>query len=84
LPLRCKYIDLFQQIKIIKEKMEAIYKINIRSTLNVMQPGDVFEFSRKYRSATIRTTASRLKEEEGKFYSITTKNQEKIVVTRIS
>jgi hypothetical protein len=65
--------------------MEAIYKINIRSTLQGMQPGDVFEFPKAdYLSLTIRSTASMLKESCGKAYSVSAKQPEKIVVTRIS
>ena len=66
--------------------MEPIYKINIRSTLNGMSLGSVFAFPKdKYRSTSIRSLASVLKEQEGKSFSISIKKEPgKITVTRIS
>ncbi|MDR2057558.1 MAG: hypothetical protein LBP83_04625 [Dysgonamonadaceae bacterium] len=65
--------------------METIYRINIRSTLLGMHPGDVFEFPKKdYNSLSIRASATMLKEAFGKAYSVSAKDPEKIVVTRVS
>jgi predicted Zn-dependent protease len=65
--------------------MEAIYRrINIRRTMQSMQPADVFEFSREeFKASSIRTTAASLKENYSQAYSVSVKN-EKIVVTRLN
>jgi hypothetical protein len=65
--------------------MEIIYKINIRSTLRGMETGSVVEFPRdKYSSLSIRSTAAMLKEGEGKAYTVSAKDPDKVVVKRIN
>jgi hypothetical protein len=65
--------------------MEAIYRrINIRRTMQSMQLDDVFEFPREeFKAASVRATASSLRENYGQAYSVSVKS-EKIVVTRLN
>jgi hypothetical protein len=51
-----------------------------------MDQGEVIEFPRggKYKPLTIRSTVSMIRENTGQSYSVSVKNPEKIVVTRIN
>jgi predicted Zn-dependent protease len=79
------YLQTNIRILFIKRNMEAIYRrINIRGTMQSMQPADVFEFPREeFKASSIRATAASLKENYRQAYSVSVKN-EKIVVTRLN
>jgi hypothetical protein len=66
------------------EAKEANARINVRGTMRGMDIGEVLELHRsQYRSLSVRSTATLIKENYGMAYSISV-NPEKIVVTRIS